>query len=500
MADSTPQLKRKRETGDAQRKKAKTLQRNGGAGASLDESETIAATPVTATPKGKSAPKNKSDVHSTPKPAQTNKDAPASTPSTARKGKKDQTPGAKNKGKKDKKPEAAAESDALVKVDTAGAVQVVPSSPAKAKKQKSKAPAKWLMSSGQGGWFLPSDPVFSPDEKFMILATVRSLDIYFTETSLLAYKLPVGGSGTLTAYALSATNPTQVYVADSTGLITLWDWVLKQKIGRWDIGATVRNMTVTAQSEPAEDLVYCHEQGVINVHALRTGAQASTTEVKCILKVKSLSPVLGVQVLLQGRFVIAACADSIMVGKRLKPSKTAVQDFEYVWRELKFAKRITTFNAHVREVEAKLRGAHDQRDVIDIATGDESGVVFLFEDILASFAAVESSQKGGKSKADSAESLRPKKFHWHREAVGSVKWSLDGRQHPKFYIGSANSYRQLPHLWRRRDCSHHLATYHWKDAAPAPSYGSYREHRGLTVRIVLRHLPRKQLCYRHLDN
>lgn len=38
MADSTPQLKRKRETADAQRKKAKTLQRNGGAGASLDES------------------------------------------------------------------------------------------------------------------------------------------------------------------------------------------------------------------------------------------------------------------------------------------------------------------------------------------------------------------------------------------------------------------------------------------------------------------------------
>jgi NET1-associated nuclear protein 1 (U3 small nucleolar RNA-associated protein 17) len=442
MADSTPQLKRKRETADAQRKKAKTLQRNGGAGASVDESETIAASPVAATPKSKS----------TPKPAQTNKDAPANTPSTARKGKKDQkpqTPGAKNKGKKDKKPEVAAESDALVKIDTAGAVQVVPSSPAKAKKQqKPKAPAKWLMSSGQGGWFLPSDPVFSPDEKFMILATVRSLDIYFTETSLLAYKLPVGGSGTLTAYALSATNPTQVYVADSTGLITLWDWVLKQKIGRWDIGATVRNMTVTAQSEPAEDLVYCHEQGVINVHALRTGAQASKTEVKCILKLKSSSPVLGVQVLLQGKFVIAACADSIMVGKRLKPSKTAVQDFEYVWRELKFAKRITTFNAHVRDVDAKLRGAHDQRDVIDIATGDESGVVSLFEDILASFAAVESSQKGGKSKADSAESLRPKKFHWHREAVGSVKWSLDGKQQPEIITGSANSYRQLSHLRR----------------------------------------------------
>ena len=384
MADSTPQLKRKREGAEAQRKKAKT-QKKGEAGVGQDAE--VAATPV-----AKSTTKFKQTPKSTPKA----KDAPNATPKPSRLSTKTD--------------------DALSKT--------------KAKKQKPKGSANWNISSSQGGWFLPRDPVFSIDEKFIILATQKALEVYVAETSLLAYKLPVSGSGEVTAYALSATDSNRVYVAESTGLITLWDWVSRQKIGRWDIGATVRNMAVITHSE--EDLVYCHEPGkshIVNVHALRTGAQASTTELKPILKT-GLS-ILDIQVLLQGKFVVVACGDSLMVGKRQKQSKTAVQDFEYVWRELKFVQRITTFNAYVRdpaEVTGKAaKSAQDQRDIIDVAVGDESGVILLFEDILASFAAIESSQKGGKSKADNAENLRPKKLHWHRDAVGSVKWSLDGK-------------------------------------------------------------------------
>lgn len=384
MADSTPQLKRKREGAEAQRKKAKMAQKKeAGAGQELE---------VAATPAAKSTPKSKQTPQATPK----SKNAPTATPKSAKSN--------------------AAKDDAASK--------------AKPKKPNTKGAKDWSISSAQGGWFLPRDPIFSADEKFIILATQKALEVYVAETSLLAYKLPVSGSGEVTAYTLSTTDPNRVYVAESTGLITLWDWVSRQKIGRWDIGATVRNMTVITHAD--EDLVYCHESGkshIINVHALRTGAQAATTELKPILKT-SLN-ILDIQVLLEGKFVVVACGDSLMVGKRQKQSKTAVQDFEYVWRELKFAQRLTTFNAYVRdpaEVTGKAtKSSQDHRDIIDIAIGDVSGVILLFEDILASFAAVESVQKGGKTKADNAETLRPKKLHWHRDAVGSVKWSLDGK-------------------------------------------------------------------------
>jgi NET1-associated nuclear protein 1 (U3 small nucleolar RNA-associated protein 17) len=301
---------------------------------------------------------------------------------------------------------------------------------AKAKKQKHRTPAKWAISPAQGGWFLPFDPVFSLDEKYIILANTKCLQIYSTETSLLASVLPIGSTGSVTAYALSSTKPSHVYVADSNGLITLWNWADGTKIGRWDIGATVRNMVVITQPGSDEDLVYCHEAGnshIVNVHALRTNAQASKTELKRVLK--AASPITNVQVLLQGKYVIISTAESITVGKRLKVTRTAVQEFEYVWRELKFSKRVTTCHTYFRQPETLEKGkrtAEYERDILDLAVGDEIGVVLLFEDILASFAAIEPIQKGERSKTDSAESFRPKRLHWHRDAVGSVKWSLDG--------------------------------------------------------------------------
>lgn len=451
MAEVTPQLKRKWEGAEVQQKKSKKQRK--------------AEKQSTPTSQATSSSKDKSNT--TKQGLQANgvsEAAPTSTPSQkdkksqqreSKKKSQDQQDGkqvegddvqntaikpttqlqqsdksAKRKEKRDRKSGSKAESGQLVIVDASKSNDLQASSPAKEKKHKNKTPAKWTMSAAQGGWFLPIDPVFSPDEKYLILANLKSLQIYATDSSTLANVLPVGGTGILAAYALSSTKPNQVYVADSNGLITLWDWVDGSKIGRWDIGANVRAMAVVSHPESDEDLVYCHEAGknhIVNVHALRTKSQASKTELKRV--VKASSAIRGIQVLSQGKYVIVACADSIMVAKRVKLSKTALQDFEYVWRELEFSKRITTFNAYLREPEDTGKGkklAQDARDTLDIAVGDEEGVVLLFEDILTSFAAIET-QNSNKSKTDDAESLRPKRFHWHRDAVGALKWSLDGK-------------------------------------------------------------------------
>jgi NET1-associated nuclear protein 1 (U3 small nucleolar RNA-associated protein 17) len=438
MAETTAQLKRKRESAIGLQKKAKKQRKSDGpagqdAGAG---EEMIDATPVTPpTPKAtsKTHDKTKAKSQKPQKNTARDQDAPTepadepepsllSTPPA-----QDPTASAKKKSFK----ERVQESKEAANAEMVDSKQPLVSTSAKSKKQKHKTPGKWTMSSNQGGWFLPADPVFSMDEKYLILANPKALQIYFTETSLLANVLPVGASGYVTSYALSPTKPTQVYVADSNRLITLWDWVDGTKIGRWDIGAIVRNMAVITQPGSDEDLIYCHEtsdkQHIINVHALRTKSQASKTELKRVLKTNSA--ITSLQVLLQGKYVVIATPDSVTVGKRLKVSKTAVQEFEYVWRELKFSKRVTTCHMYFRQPEALEKGkrtAHDQRDVLDLAVGDEIGVILLFEDMLASFAAIEIAQKGSKNRTDNAESLRPKRFHWHRDAVGSVKWSLDG--------------------------------------------------------------------------
>jgi NET1-associated nuclear protein 1 (U3 small nucleolar RNA-associated protein 17) len=488
MAETTAQLKRKRESAIGLQKKAKKA-RKSDALAGQDAAPEPQATPQSQDKSTAKSRKAANDVRDQDVPAGTSQldEAKLEASEVHSSASPDQDADASTTKKSFK--EKVMESKEAAKVEMMDVQKLNAPIAPKMKKQKHK----WALSPAQGGWFLPTDPVFSLDETYLILANPKALQIYFTATSLLASVLPVGPTGFVTAYALSSTKATQVYVADSTGLITLWDWIDGKKIGRWDIGATVRNMAVVTQPGSDEDLVYCHETGdkhIVNVHALRTKAQATKTELKRVLKTSSA--ITHLQVLLQGKYVIIATADTITVGKRLKASRTAVQEFEYVWRELKFSKRVTTCNTYFRQSEASDKGkktAEEQRDTLDLAVGDEGGVIFLFEDILASFATLESIQKGNKNRTDSADSLRPKRLHWHREAVGSVKWSLDGKQYTcGGYCRMLTSYRQLSHLRWRRDCSYYLATGYWKASALAPSYSSHRERSRLSYRLVLRSL------------
>lgn len=436
MAETNAQLKRKRESAIGLQKKAKKQRKSDATTAGAEEA--VIAPEVaepTSAPKATLQSHEKAKTKSQKTQANGVSEQDATTTPSSKSSKKDSESLEASQATPSKSPiqdnatstkksfkEKVAESKEAAKAEL---VKTQSSTPAKKQKQKQKSPAKWSVSQVQGGWFLPTDPVFSQDEKYLLLANPKGLHIYDTNTSLLAHFLAASNTGVITTYARSSSNPALVYVADSNGLITLWDWVEGTKIGRWDIGATVRNMVVITQPGSDEDLVYCHETGdkhIVNVHALRTKSQASRTELKRVLK--SSSAIISLQVLLQGKYVVIATAESITVGKRLKVSKTAVQEFEYVWRELKFSKRVTTCNTYFRQREVPENGkksAQDQRDVLDLAVGDEIGVILLFEDILASFAAIESSQKGNKSRTDSAESLRPKKLHWHRDAVSTLR-------------------------------------------------------------------------------
>jgi len=474
MADVAPQLKRKREEAAAQKKAKK--QRKDEAAAALENGRNGQARNLVtnSTPKSKNASTPKKQSNATPKTNGVSKDATSETPMTALKVEKSpaQQNGSVNGDEQDadtatqipsKAPNGLAEE--VAQLDN-GEAQGTPKAAEKAerkkkdkkedkkeKKRKDKAkrdeliktelsvPAtksrksdRYIASAPQGGWFLPADPIFSTDEKYLLVADSKSLHVYSTETSLLAHTLFEEDVGPVTAYALSATSPHLVYVAYSVGQIIKWDWVTARKIGRWDVGAKVQNMAVIIQPESDEDFVYCHEAEdghSVCIRALRTRRQTSEREQRSELKqlLNTSSPIRGIRVVLQGKYVIVATVDSITIGKRIKTSRTALEEFEYLWREFKLSKHITTFDVYHREQQETNNGkkaASDQQDILDIAIGDDTGVIMLFEDILASIAAIESSQKGKKDRADSAESLRPKRLHWHRDTVGSVKWSSDG--------------------------------------------------------------------------
>ncbi|OCL13030.1 WD40 repeat-like protein [Glonium stellatum] len=288
--------------------------------------------------------------------------------------------------------------------------------------------ATWSISEPIGGWFLPQDPVFSQDERYLILANSRAVHIYSTATSLLVRTLPIG-SGTISSYALSSSEPNRVYVATSAGLIILWDWDKDKKISRWDLGSSIRGITAVAPEGSSHDVIYTHETGdryMIMAHSLRSGAEASQTKLKLI--VKSKEPIQSFQVLSNGTFVVVVLRTSIMIGKATKLLSSSFEDLNYTWREFKIHQPITCFNAcirsraHVATAKTPKNPSQLVAESLDLVIGCVEGEIFVFEDILGRLMKAEKSQKASEQSGD----LTPMRLHWHREAVGSVKWSLDG--------------------------------------------------------------------------
>lgn len=408
--NGTPQLKRKHEGAEAQRKKARMGKgKPGASGEGTPMKNKGAANKAVTTPdvKGKSGKKG------TPQNSQANATPtnPAATPSSARKEKN------KDKDVAVTNAEAPAETKALA----------VPKEKEYKKKERQLDP--WSISAPQGGWFLPQDPVFSPDEKYLLLGKLKALDVYAADTSLRVRSLSLGASSVALAYAISSTDPDLVYVADSAGLISLWNWTNGSKLGRWGIGTNVQHLVVVEQPTVARDIIFTHEaedKHILSVHALYTGEEAEKTEVKQILKTSR--PITGMQVLLQGKLVALSTPNSMIIGKRRKFKQTALQDFEYTWREFEMSKRITTFNAFVQTPSGKDKALEVERDHLDLAVGDEDGAIYLFEDVISRFVAVERSQKDKSERKIGPENLTPKRLHWHRSAVRSLKWSLDGKR------------------------------------------------------------------------
>ncbi|KAF2432367.1 WD40 repeat-like protein [Tothia fuscella] len=294
--------------------------------------------------------------------------------------------------------------------------------------------SSWNISRPAGGRFLDHDPVFSLGEKYLFLATKRGVHVYSTADSLLVRTLFANPNDTVTSYALSSTNPNHIYVAHSAGDIILWDWTSGGEVltipSKWAIRAvtiakvhrTEYDTIFTIESEKTKNGVRDH---IVARHVLWKAAK--TTEMS-LYRWKRDDPLLFLKVLDGGNVIFAASAKELVVGSdghhhgdsddELDPIKFKER---YTWREQPSTVDITC-------LDAEARPRHTDQDVkrsdklgqmkYNLVYGDAQGSTYIYEDILHKMEQREQNKKLEKS-------LKPRVDRWHREAVSTVKWSLD---------------------------------------------------------------------------
>ena len=292
--------------------------------------------------------------------------------------------------------------------------------------QQSKDSA-WKLTNPVGGRLLDCDPIFSHDENHFFLAYESVISVYSTETSLPVRSLRINRK--ISAFAISSLQETQLYVSTISGTIEKWDWTQGFRTGHWKLSSSIHALSTSVQTpgEAARDIVYTIDRKgsgpwLISAHVLAHGEASSKTEVKTLFT--SSKALTSVKTLESGRYIIATSGAQMIIGVSNMPSPVRLQDLAYTWRTVECPEWIVSCDVRVllqdKDRRYSKRGK-ERADCLDIAVGGLRGSIHVYENMLGNLILKE--QQKGKEGSDSIKSRR---LHWHRNAVLSLKWSLDG--------------------------------------------------------------------------
>lgn len=341
----------------------------------------------------------------------------------------DSLPVAPLKSKRERRKEAASAENKDKPVSKSG-TKAVSDLQKQSKGRKTHGGAvSWKVSDPVGGHMLDADPIFSRDEKYLLIAYESAIAVYLTSTSLPVRRLRSSRSNQIYAFALSSSGENHVYISTASREIEKWDWVEGIRLGCWKLSSAVYSLATWTQSVEGHsyEVVYTVEkkdpdQWLISAHRLESGENAAMAGARTLLRHKS--PISSVKILDDGRFIVASSESQLMVGNTNNPGPSALQDICYTWRICDCPEWITSVDARVSHHEKtgkKSKGGMRKLDILDVAVGGLKGSIHLYENLLAELIRME--QPRSKTMPDSITSRR---LHWHRNAVLSLKWSLDG--------------------------------------------------------------------------
>lgn len=167
---------------------------------------------------------------------------------------------------------------------------------------------------------------------------------------------------------------------------------------------------------------------------------------------------------------MAASENRVLLGSLRDTEYETVEKMKYEFRVFESIDYISSIDVRVTErpksSKDKKKTKAEIYGIVDVVVGDVKGSIFVHNDLLYKLYHAQHAASAGKSAVD----LQPRKMHWHRKTVDTVKWSLDGN-----YIISGGSETVMV-IWqldtgKRQYLPHMSATI--KNIVVSPTGSSY---------------------------
>lgn len=296
----------------------------------------------------------------------------------------------------------------------------------------SSSAATWKVAEPVGGRIHEDvEPIFSSDEKHIIITYETSLQVYSTQDSLLVRRIQLpqrsrrsAQTPHITATVASLTDPSVVWVADTKRI-----WRVDWTTGDCKAFVTTQGQisTLAAANVGGRELLLTCEP--VSKAQFELVAYAATSDISP--SPRSLGSLPGrlriLRTAADGSVVLGCAASDVIVASLKDGGKK-----QGAWTVDKLGCELYAFEApdFVCALDARVaaRGASSGKKAkqasgavglpaLDVVVGGGRGAIYVYGNILAALAGAGNGSR---------DRVQPRKYHWHPRAVHSVKWSADG--------------------------------------------------------------------------
>ena len=250
----------------------------------------------------------------------------------------------------------------------------------------------------------------------ILLAQALALKVYSTKTSLLVRVITVpavtgiaeASADHIVSYFLDPRTDDRVYITTTTRLY-LYSLTSGEKVSQWNmyLGGTQQQACICANQQlgpnEAEAVFVATKNSASSPFAVwRVGLVAGGKPAEKLELYRSRFPITSLKVTDNGRAVCIISGTHVVV----------INLVETEWATPRVYKMSSPLTCMDIQSDVNKKGKKGAARRGDIAVGDSIGAIYVLPDVI---------------KASAMESDHtPRKLHWHRMAVCSVKWLLDG--------------------------------------------------------------------------
>ncbi|KAI1324819.1 WD40 repeat-like protein [Xylariaceae sp. FL0255] len=291
--------------------------------------------------------------------------------------------------------------------------------------------SKWILSKPIGGRMLNIDPILTEDENHVILAYNTSLQVYSASDSLLVRKIQFTFKrietrrDQIAVVCLSPTSPNLLWVASHGGSIWLVDWTTglgsesyntleidylhDMMVDSVAIGDNTKDVLfVSAKWQDSFHIIACDM-----VHLQVIGSKIVFTHT---------FPIENLRAIRLGYALCAYSAREIILGTQKETAILNFDNLEYEFISFESNDDIACMDVQITDrvhLNRKSQREASNVPVLNLVVGCTRGAIFAYSDLLPQLHRQETPKIRRRP-------LHPHKYHWHRKAVHSVKWSRDG--------------------------------------------------------------------------